>query len=111
MGGGCAKHVPFFFLHEVFFFFFFSFFFSFFFFFFFFHWSILFLMCHFLLSFVRLPARVRLLLGFSGLGDVSASPLEVWVIAGLGSMGLCVVIGLVGFCCLWCVSSLSFLWC
>ncbi len=25
-----------------------------------------------------------------GLGDVSASPLEVWVIAGLGSMGLCV---------------------
>ena len=52
-----------------------------------------------------------LLLGFSGLGGVSASPLEVWVIDGLGSMGLCVVIGLVGFCCLWCVSSLSFLWC
>jgi hypothetical protein len=70
----------------------------------------LFLMCHILLSFVRLPARVRLLLGFSGLGDVSASPLEVWVIAGLGSMGLCVVIGLVEFWCLWCVSSSSFLW-
>ena len=34
---------------------------------------------------------------------VIVMPLEVWVMVGLGSMGLCVVIGLVKLCCLWCV--------